>query len=276
MILFNAGLQTQQIGLRMPLISKTDEDNWVTPLDEEIPGPWKNLARLARQTTGKVSSRVAARRGQISHDTVLRLWEGDRISVTKLIAFARGYEIDPKPLLVAADYPVFLGEESTTPSLSSADTALSQKIYEFADQLMALEKRLHERDSQIQELLNENASLKEQLEAAAKSGPIINNDGEELNPDLRKFSAEFIDLLVSTSGATFELFEHVLERRLTLTALMQWERQADSWVREGRAAVDREIAAKRAANPTSQRDRPDSTADRDPVIVEVDGGLLIT
>lgn len=107
----------------MPILGATAEesDKWVSASDGDIPGAWKDLARLARKTTGKVASRVAARRAGISHDTIIRLWDGDRISVQKLIDFAKGYGVDPKPLLEAADYPIFevgtsLGPRPRTPS----------------------------------------------------------------------------------------------------------------------------------------------------------------
>ena len=100
----------------MPVLGPTTEEalRWVHASDDEIPGNWKALARLARRITGKVPSRVAARRSGISHDTVLRLWEGDRISVQKLVDFAQGYGVDAKPLLEAAGYPIF-GERTEAP-----------------------------------------------------------------------------------------------------------------------------------------------------------------
>lgn len=97
----------------MPILGATEEESvaWANAPDEEIPGAWKDLARQARQITGKVASRVAARRAGISHDTIIRLWDGDRISVQKLLDFAQGYGINPKPLLEAARYPIL---ESTS------------------------------------------------------------------------------------------------------------------------------------------------------------------
>jgi hypothetical protein len=68
-------------------------------------GPYPELARLTRQVTGEVTSRVAARRGNVSHDTISRLWNGDRVTESILFRFALGYGISPNPLLRAAGYP---------------------------------------------------------------------------------------------------------------------------------------------------------------------------
>ena len=68
-------------------------------------GTCPELARLVRQVTGDVASRVASRRAGISHDTVIRMWTGDRVSEGMILRFSQGYGIDPNPLLEAAGYP---------------------------------------------------------------------------------------------------------------------------------------------------------------------------
>jgi transcriptional regulator with XRE-family HTH domain len=78
----------------------------------EIQGEYKELARLVRSITGNVASRVAARRSGISHDTIGRLWQGDRVSDTTLIRFAIGYGIDPNELLDAAGYPKLKSDQT--------------------------------------------------------------------------------------------------------------------------------------------------------------------
>jgi transcriptional regulator with XRE-family HTH domain len=70
-----------------------------------VTGPHPELARLVRQITGDVASRVAARRGNISHDTISRLWNGDRVTESILFRLALGYGVNPNPLLKAAGYP---------------------------------------------------------------------------------------------------------------------------------------------------------------------------
>ncbi len=71
----------------------------------EIVGAYPELALKVREVTGEVASRVAARRAGISHDTIIRMWQGDRVSQPILIRFALGYRVDPNPLLEAAGYP---------------------------------------------------------------------------------------------------------------------------------------------------------------------------
>jgi len=75
----------------------------------EIVGAYPEFAKKVREVTGEVASRVAARRGGISHDTVIRMWQGDRVSQPIILRFALGYRIDPNPLLEAAGYPTVEG-----------------------------------------------------------------------------------------------------------------------------------------------------------------------
>lgn len=70
----------------------------------EIVGPYPELAHLVLQITGNVARAVAARRSGVSHDTIARLWAGERSNEATLIRFAVGYGIDPNPLFKAAGY----------------------------------------------------------------------------------------------------------------------------------------------------------------------------
>ena len=70
----------------------------------EPAGMCPELARRVREVTGDVASRVAARRAGISHDTIIRMWAGDRVSEGMILRFAQGYDADPNPLLEAAGY----------------------------------------------------------------------------------------------------------------------------------------------------------------------------
>jgi hypothetical protein len=70
----------------------------------EVSGAYPELAHLVRQITGNVTRAVAASRSGVSHDTIARLWRGERVSEAILIRFALGYRVDPNPLLRAAGY----------------------------------------------------------------------------------------------------------------------------------------------------------------------------
>jgi transcriptional regulator with XRE-family HTH domain len=74
---------------------------------DEAPGRYPELAKLVRQISGGLSSRVVARRTGVSHDTIARMWNGDRPSESTIIRFADSFDIDPVPLLEAAGYTVF-------------------------------------------------------------------------------------------------------------------------------------------------------------------------
>ena len=99
----------------------------------EIVGAYPELAVKVREITGEVASRVAARRAGISHDTIIRMWQGDRVSQPILFRFALGYRVDPNPLLEAAGYPAMddydfqrqpipkVGGESQKSELAPAD-----------------------------------------------------------------------------------------------------------------------------------------------------------
>lgn len=70
-----------------------------------VPGAYPELARLVRQTLGRLSSRAAAGRAGVSHATIATMARGERVSVEALLRFAHGFNCDPAPLLAAAGYP---------------------------------------------------------------------------------------------------------------------------------------------------------------------------
>src|ERR1051326_5069879 len=82
--------------------------------DEDIPGVYKDLARIVRGLTRGMASRVAARRANVSYNTILRMMEGDRPSVDTILRFAQGFNVDPGPLLQAAGYPIASGAIGNT------------------------------------------------------------------------------------------------------------------------------------------------------------------
>ena len=81
----------------------------------QVVGPCPELGRLVRQLTGDVPSRVASRRAGISHDTIIRMWAGDKVSEGMILRFAQGYRTDPNPLLEAAGYPPLPTRQAPTP-----------------------------------------------------------------------------------------------------------------------------------------------------------------
>jgi hypothetical protein len=71
-----------------------------------IVGKYRDLANLVRQRVGGMSSRTAARRAQVSYNTILKMVDGDRPKADLIIKFAEGFEEDPVALLKLAGYPV--------------------------------------------------------------------------------------------------------------------------------------------------------------------------
>jgi hypothetical protein len=67
--------------------------------------PYPEFARRVKEITGEVSTRVASIHGGISHDTIARMWRGERVSEGMVLRFAAGYKTDPNPLLIALGYP---------------------------------------------------------------------------------------------------------------------------------------------------------------------------
>lgn len=86
-----------------------EDDPWFT---EPVSGAYKELAEKVRRVTGRVPSRTAARRGGISHDTITRMWQGERPTEATLVRFAIGYGISPNELLDAARFPRLTEKES--------------------------------------------------------------------------------------------------------------------------------------------------------------------
>lgn len=70
----------------------------------EIVGAYKEFARLVRDITGDVTRRQAEIHSGVSHDTVARMWRGERVSEAMILRFATGYRVDANPLLEAAGY----------------------------------------------------------------------------------------------------------------------------------------------------------------------------
>lgn len=107
--------------------------------EKKILGSYPKLAKLVREITGDVPSRVAARRAKISHDTIIRMWDGDRPTESTLIRFAQGYDIEPNVLLEAAGFPLLserlnqiqdssYGKDSTEGDEDEDDEALLEYI----------------------------------------------------------------------------------------------------------------------------------------------------
>lgn len=70
----------------------------------DITGPLVEFAQLVRAITGEVPRQTAANRGSVSHDTIARMWRGQKVGASVITRFAGGYRVDPNPLLVAAGY----------------------------------------------------------------------------------------------------------------------------------------------------------------------------
>jgi hypothetical protein len=70
----------------------------------EIVGAYKEFARLVRDITGDVTRRQAEIHSGVSHDTIARMWRGERVSEAMILRFATGYRVDANPLLEAAGY----------------------------------------------------------------------------------------------------------------------------------------------------------------------------
>lgn len=70
----------------------------------EITGPFVKFANLVRAITGVVPRNQAEYRGNVSHMTIAKMWKGEKVSETMIIRFAKGYKVDPNPLLKAMGY----------------------------------------------------------------------------------------------------------------------------------------------------------------------------
>ena len=84
---------------------------WLVPVDraKDEGVEYPELARLVKSITGDVPRMTAANRSGVSHDTIARLWRGERVSEAMLLRFALGYKTDPNPLFTAAGYePIFV------------------------------------------------------------------------------------------------------------------------------------------------------------------------
>lgn len=111
---------------------------WRLPValkDNEVMGPCPDLARLTRQITGDVPSRVAARRSGVSHDTITRMWQGDRVSEAIVIRFALGYGVDPDPLLKA------IGRPSMAIQRKAFEAALQAESYPLSPEMLSSSDR---------------------------------------------------------------------------------------------------------------------------------------
>ncbi len=73
----------------------------------EITGAYPIFAQLVRDITGNVTRGSAAIHGGVSHDTIARMWAGERVSESMILRFALGYKINPNPLLNAAGFDPF-------------------------------------------------------------------------------------------------------------------------------------------------------------------------
>ncbi len=109
--------------LAMPLKGQ----GWLVPQEgEESTDNQTELAKLVRAITGDVPRMTAAIRSGVSHDTIARLWRGERVSEATLLRFALGYHTDPNPLLVAAGYsPIKLPKGETKEEGSDRSVQLS-------------------------------------------------------------------------------------------------------------------------------------------------------
>lgn len=84
--------------------------------EDEVTGPYPDLARVVREMLHGMSLRAATRvaKGSVSHDTIARMLHGERPSEAKLDAFARAFSVHPNKLREPALYPLLSDEGTRT------------------------------------------------------------------------------------------------------------------------------------------------------------------
>lgn len=233
-------------------------------------GPFPQLAEIAREYAGDASLRAVEIRTRIPKSTVANLFAGKEVQENNLYLFALGYGRPLNPLRVAMgldpiipDPTAGTGEEKD----HALEISIAKPAEELPPQVASVVRYIRRLEKQIGALEEEKKQLEEQLVASARSGPIINKDGDELDPRVRNLRAPFVTMLVELTTGMRELVEYVVKKRLTLTGLMEWERKASYWDHEGRAAVDREIEAQKALDPMLDRVRPEGNPEPDKAVV---------
>lgn len=94
-------------------------------IQEPISGAYVEFAQKVRAITGNVPRTTAAIRAGISHDSIARMWRGERVSEPLIIRFAIGYKVPANPLLKLAGYP-------TVPGMDRAlDTGINEIERQF-------------------------------------------------------------------------------------------------------------------------------------------------
>ena len=104
---------------------------------DAITGPYPDFARLVRGITGTASSRGVAIRSGVSHNTITRMWNGEKVGDDLIRKFATAYQTDPLPLLRAAGHVVVL-REAAPPYPDGAGELPPEIIARFADVIRPL------------------------------------------------------------------------------------------------------------------------------------------
>ncbi|WP_395144603.1 hypothetical protein [Armatimonas sp.] len=104
----------------------------------EIVGPYPEFARIVLQITGDVPRSTAAVHAGVSHDTIARMWRGEKVSADAIAKFAAGYGVDPAPLLKAGGHVHFV--PWSTPTLKLEDDGELERISNQDDELPKIER----------------------------------------------------------------------------------------------------------------------------------------